>query len=37
MEMIKFPEKELNFCNFYDNDKTTQLLWQSDHFINPTV
>ena len=37
-EMNKFPKKEpLNFCKVYDNEGTTQLLLQSDHFINPTV
>ena len=37
-EMNKFPMKEpVNFCKFYDNEGTTQLLLQSDHFINATV
>ena len=37
-EMNKLPKKEpINFCKFYDNEGTTQLLLRSDHFINPTV
>ena len=37
-EMTKFPKTEpINFCKFYDNEGDTQLLLQSDHFINSTV
>ena len=37
-EMDKFPMKEpINFCKFYDNERTSQLLLRSDHFIYPTV
>ena len=37
-ETNKFLKKEpINFCKFYDNERTTQLLLQSDHLINLTV
>ena len=38
LEIKKFRKKEhLSFCKFYNNEGTSQLLLQSDHFINPTV
>ena len=37
-EMNNFRNEEpINCCKFYDNEKTTQLLLRSDHFINPTI
>ena len=37
-EMSNLSKKEpINFCKFYDNEGTIQLLLQSDHFINHTV
>ena len=36
-KMNKFPKKEpINFCKFYDNEGNTQLLLQSEHFVNST-
>ena len=37
-EMNKLRKKEpVNFCKFYDNEGTPQLLLRSNHFINLTV